>query len=130
MSAATTYLHGSCLCGQVRYVLHSEIKAVAHCHCKMCQKAHGAAFGSYGSLPLNDFEIIHGQALVSRHASSPGVMRAFCSACGSPLTWHQTEGEWESWISVALGTLDTPFTPSKHRQVHACSRPPWSPEKR
>lgn len=128
MSAESALLHGSCLCGQVQYELCSEIRAVAHCHCKMCQKAHGAAFGSYGSVPLTDFRITSGQALVRSHESSPGVMRAFCSACGSPLTWHQVEGEWATWISVALGTLDTPFKPHKHRQAHVRSRPLWNPE--
>ena len=58
-------LHGSCLCGQVRYEIRSEVKAVAHCHCRMCQKAHGAAFGSYGSVPLEDFEITRGREFVA-----------------------------------------------------------------
>ena len=119
-------LHGSCLCGQVRYEIRSEVTAVAHCHCRMCQKAHGAAFGSYGSVPLEDFEITSGREFVRGHASSPGVLRSFCAACGSPLTWHQAEGEWRHWISIALGTLDTPFIPNKQRQVHAASRPSWA----
>lgn len=120
--------HGSCLCGQIKYEVRSEIKAVTHCHCGICQKAHGAAFGSYGSVVLSDFSVTDGQAWVRSHASSPGVARTFCGACGSPLTWHQAEGEWASWISLALGTLDTPFTPHRHRQAHAGSRPPWSPD--
>ena len=67
-----------------------------------------------------------GREFVRGHASSPGVLRSFCAACGSPLTWHQAEGEWRHWISIALGTLDTPFIPNKQRQVHAASRPSWA----
>jgi hypothetical protein len=40
-------LVGSCLCGTVRYELRATIESLCHCHCIMCQKAHGAAFGTY-----------------------------------------------------------------------------------
>lgn len=129
MSVELAVFHGSCLCGEIGYEIRAKIRAVSHCHCQMCQKAHGAAFGSYGSVLLEHFKITRGPELVRSYQSSPGVVRTFCSACGSPLTWHQTEGEWASWISFSLGTLDTPFTPTKHRHVHEDSRPSWSPSR-
>jgi hypothetical protein len=43
---------GSCLCGAVAYELISEPKAVTHCHFKMCQKQHGAAFATFDT-PFN-----------------------------------------------------------------------------
>lgn len=42
-------LEGSCLCGAVRYQVDGPPKRVAHCHCTLCQKHHGAAFGSYAA---------------------------------------------------------------------------------
>ncbi|HCA63195.1 MAG TPA: GFA family protein, partial [Pseudomonas sp.] len=41
---------GSCLCGVVRYRIDAPIDALTHCHCKMCRKAHGAAFATYASV--------------------------------------------------------------------------------
>lgn len=116
---------GSCLCGEVRYALRSDIKAVSHCHCSMCRKAHGAAFGSYGSVPLDDFAVTHGAQAIRRRTSSPGVTRSFCGQCGSPLTWQRDHGEGAGWISLSLGTLDTPFTPAKQRHVHHDAAPAW-----
>ena len=116
---------GSCLCGAVRYEVRSQIKAVSHCHCSMCRKAHGAAFGAYGSVPMDDFVVTHGAEVLHSRDSSPGVTRTFCSACGSPLTWHSAHGNAAPWISFSLGTLDTSFTPLKQRNVHLASKASW-----
>lgn len=42
---------GSCLCGAVTYQVSTPLKAITHCHCKKCQKSHGAAFATYASAP-------------------------------------------------------------------------------
>lgn len=123
--AAPHLFHGSCLCGAVAYEARSEIKAVSHCHCSMCRKAHGAAFGTYGSVPVGDFVITQGVEVLCSRASSPGVTRTFCSMCGSPLTWRSIHGGAASWISFSLGTLDTPFTPLKQRHIHLASETAW-----
>lgn len=116
---------GSCLCGAVRYEVRSRIKAVTHCHCSMCRKAHGAAFGTYGSVPVDDFVVTHGAEFRRSHDSSPGVTRTFCSSCGSPLTWHSSQGDAALWISFSLGTLDTAFSPLKQRNTHLSSKASW-----
>jgi hypothetical protein len=121
-----TQFHGSCLCCGVKYEGRSEIQAVSHCYCGMCQKAHGAAFGSYGRVPVNDFAVVQGHDLVRSYSSSPGVTRTFCASCGSPLTWHNAQGEFSAWVAVTLGTLDTPFAPAKHRLLHVESAALWN----
>lgn len=45
--------------------------------------------------------------------------------CGSTLFWSRSEGEYADWISIALGTLDTPFVPKQQRNVHVDSAAPW-----
>lgn len=117
---------GSCLCGAVRYEARTEIKAPSHCHCTMCQKAHGAAFGSYGNVPVGSFAFTHGADRVRHCESSPGVTRSFCPECGSPLTWHSAHGDAAAWMSFSLGTLDTPFVPKKAlRSIHEDAVPAW-----
>ncbi|MBS0428714.1 MAG: GFA family protein [Proteobacteria bacterium] len=118
-------LSGSCLCGEVRYALRSPLKAVSHCHCRMCQKAHGAAFASYGSVPVADFVVVAGAGRLRARESSPGVTRSFCGDCGSPLTWHRAHGDAAAWISVSLGTLDAPFAPAKQRHIHLDTAATW-----
>ena len=40
-------IRGSCLCGQIKYQLDGGVELMNNCHCAMCRKAHGAAFGSF-----------------------------------------------------------------------------------
>lgn len=125
-SNAAALYRGSCLCGAIHYEARAEIKAASHCHCSMCRKAHGAAFGSYGSVPVGSFAFIRGAELLKRRESSPGVTRTFCPECGPPLTWHSEHGDAAAWMSFSLGTLDTPFVPAKAlRSIHAGSVPAW-----
>ncbi len=116
---------GSCLCGAVRYEVHGEPKAVSHCHCGQCRKSHGAAFATYGSVPREALRVVAGRAQLKGFASSATVLRQFCAECGSSLFWSRSCGEFSGWVSVALATLDTPFVPTKARQVHEESRLLW-----
>ncbi len=44
-------IHGSCLCKRVRFEIRGALGRSSHCHCSMCRKAHGAAFGTYAAVP-------------------------------------------------------------------------------
>lgn len=117
--------HGSCLCGTVKYQLHSRPKAVSHCHCSQCRKSHGAAFASYGSVLRVDLHIVQGTECLSTYPSSESVQRQFCARCGSSLFWSRSQGEYSDWISVALGTLDTAFICDQQQHVEVKSKAPW-----
>ena len=97
-------LTGGCLCGGVRYEISGSLRHASHCHCTMCRKHHGAAFGSYASVSRADFAFVTGATLVGRYASSSGVERGFCTRCGSTLFWDEIENRGS--FGVALGTLD------------------------
>ena len=47
---------GGCLCGEVRYRSKGEVRWVAHCHCRWCQQASGAAFLTYIGFRTDDLE--------------------------------------------------------------------------
>jgi hypothetical protein len=116
-------LRGSCLCGGVRYEIEGGIDRASHCHCTMCQKAHGAAMGSYGRATRAGFRLTAGADLVARYRSSAEVERTFCSRCGSTLQWdHLSDREH---VGVALGTLDDDpgVRPGVH--IHVTSKAPW-----
>lgn len=118
---------GSCLCARISYKLLTPPQLVTHCHCKMCQKSHGAAFSSYGVVPRNDLCIVTGEDDIKSYASSEAVFRKFCQHCGSSLFWSMNSGTGNDWICVALGTLDSPFTTPKEQHFNPESRPSWSP---
>ena len=71
--ACDTPLVGGCLCGGVRYEISGALRQASHCHCAMCRKHHGAAFGCYGSARRAEFRWTSGALLIGRFASSPGI---------------------------------------------------------
>ncbi|MEG1627488.1 GFA family protein [Pseudomonas sp.] len=116
---------GSCLCAAVRYALTQPPKAVSHCHCSQCRKGHGALFASYGSVPRSALRILAGSSCIKAHASSETVVREFCMECGSTLFWSRSQGAFADWVSIALGTLDTPFIADTQKHVHADAAVQW-----
>lgn len=97
-------IRGSCLCGGVRFEIDGPVGRASHCHCSMCRKAHGAAFGTYGRVERQDFRWTAGEKLVARFRSSPEVTRTFCSRCGSTLQWLHARAL--DRMTIALGVLD------------------------
>jgi hypothetical protein len=116
---------GSCLCGAIKYGLSTELKTVTHCHCGQCRKSHGAAFATYASAPASALSIMTGTDSLQAYESSRGVTRQFCSQCGSSLFWIDSTGPFSEWVSVALGTLDTPLQPNKQKHVFVSSKADW-----
>ena len=47
---------GSCLCGQVSYVLRGEPENQGHCHCIACKKATSAPFATLVYYKEENFE--------------------------------------------------------------------------
>src|SRR6185436_2611050 len=97
-------IRGSCLCKRVRFEIRGKLGRSSHCHCAMCRKAHGASFGTYAAVRVEDFKLIAGEELILRYRSSPGVDRTFCSRCGSRLQFISEK--LPGIVDVALGTLD------------------------
>ncbi len=115
---------GSCLCGAVSFRLLSEPKAVTNCHCRMCQKQHGAAFATYASVPRSDLEYLAGQELLTSYNSSASVVRKFCGVCGSNIEWIDSE-KFPDWVSIAVASFDGRFEPDNIKDVHLESRVCW-----
>ena len=77
-------LTGGCLCGEVRYRITAAPVEALYCHCRMCQRAHGAPVIAWLTVPLAAFEVSAGNPAAYR--SSAKAFRHFCGACGPPLT--------------------------------------------
>jgi hypothetical protein len=98
---AQAVITGSCLCNQVAWRLDAEIELINHCHCSMCRKAHGSAFGSFAHAQAAGFRWTRGEASISRYESSPEVFRCFCRVCGSSVP--AIEGDE---VTIAAGGID------------------------
>ncbi|HEV7267834.1 MAG TPA: GFA family protein [Falsiroseomonas sp.] len=107
---------GGCLCGAVRFRVGLPSNWVAHCHCRMCQRAHGAAFVTWVSVERTRFAVEPGaEAALGWHESSPDARRGFCRRCGSPMLFRSDR--WPGEMHVAAAALDD--GPDRAPQVHA-----------
>ena len=103
---------GGCLCGAVRYRVEGTPLASGICHCRTCRKAASAPVLPYLVFPAEAFVLTAGTP--AEYASSPGVTRQFCAACGSPLTYRTAAAP--DRIDVMTCSLDDPeaFPPDFH----------------
>jgi hypothetical protein len=76
---------GACLCGAVRFEVAGPLERVVHCHCTMCQRAHGAAFVTWTALPNERVRVTCGEGELVHYRSSEIGTRSFCRSCGSSL---------------------------------------------
>ena len=106
---------GSCLCGAVKYEVDSIEPRMAHCHCTMCRKFHGAAFASFGEAKPENFRWIQGEDKLVEYVGSNNSTRRFCKTCGSSMTF-QPSFDNGGMIEFTLGTLDSdiPDKPDGH----------------
>ena len=95
---------GGCLCGAVRYRFAGDPLWVANCHCESCRKGSGAAMLTWVGLVGGQLTWTAGAPV--RFESSPGVVRGFCVACGTPLTYEARRIADE--VHLTIGTLDDP----------------------
>jgi hypothetical protein len=96
---------GGCLCGAVRYVLKSEPRAIAICHCTHCQRQSGSLFSFNLVVREADYEQ-SGETMVyvDKGDSGQPVYCHFCGRCGSPIL--ATIAAAPGKVVVKAGTLD------------------------
>jgi len=113
--------NGGCLCGSVRYEVSGPGSNLCYCHCNSCRRAAGAPVVPWGTFPSASFLVTRGT--LTEYRSSPPVLRGFCAACGSSLTYRHATRPAE--IDVTLATLDEAagFAPRRHLWVG--DKLPW-----
>lgn len=95
-------IEGGCRCGAVRYRAEGEPMFVLHCHCADCRRSAGGPVQTWTSYRKDQVTFL--KATPKRYESSKGVMRGFCPACGTPLTYEAERIPDE--IHILVGTFD------------------------
>jgi len=110
---------GGCLCGTVRYRAKGEPINERICHCRLCQKAIGAAFNARVLFAV-EAVAIDGPAGWAK--SSPDLERGFCPGCGTTMFSRRAGA---GIIGITTGSLDDPsvFRPQIH--IWTASKQPW-----
>ena len=119
-------LSGHCLCGACEYEIEGEPVVVAHCYCRDCQRLSGAGHSTGAMFAESDITLRGEVASFSLTSDSGAtVTRLFCPTCGSPLFGKNTG--MAGFMTVTLGTLDTPDLLSPQVAIFARTRRAWDP---
>lgn len=95
-------LSGQCLCKSVRFRVSGPVIRTGHCHCESCRRATSSPVTSFFCVAKENV-VFEGETL-RHYASSPGVSRGFCGACGSPISYETDDRPND--IDLYVGTLD------------------------
>ncbi len=114
-------LTGGCLCGALRYAVRGDPLLTTLCHCSICRRAAGAPLVAWAMYPLRDFVLERGK--LATFASSPGVERGFCAACGTTLSF--AADFIPGLIDVTIASLDEPDELPPQLHMWESRRIPW-----
>ena len=97
-------LRGGCYCGAVRYVVDGEVFHSTLCHCRDCRRIAGAPAVAWFS--AHTVEMRFSQGNPATYRSSAHVLRGFCAACGTTLSFQ--DDRYPDEIDIATASLDDP----------------------
>jgi hypothetical protein len=118
-----TTFAGSCLCGAVRFEIEPPTLFCAHCHCRFCRRAHGAAFVTWVGAAEDRFACTSGEDQVRWHQSTEQSRRGFCSTCGTTLFYTSILSPGE--VHVARACIDGDIDREPKAHVFYDQRVPW-----
>ena len=117
-------LSGSCLCGEVQYLVNGDVVGMEYDHCAKCQKATGSAFAAE-MIMTGTIKWLRGRGLVRQYqapvkVSEPAYIRVFCKGCGGPLPKPVNHT-----LVIPLGTLDEDPRRKVERHTSSHFKAPW-----
>jgi hypothetical protein len=113
---------GRCFCGAIRFEARGEPRFVSNCHCESCRRASSAPSVAWAGF-LDNQVTFEGETL-REFASSPGVIRSFCSRCGAQMSFKGEQWAGETHIPVCA--FDAPETMAPTSDHFAAEKLPWA----
>lgn len=116
-------VHGSCLCGGIRFRVDRPLAPIQVCHCSTCRKAQGAPFATNIPVATSSLAWLEGEALLKTFESSPGKSRVFCSRCGSPV--YSALASLPGVVRIRAGLLDGALGVRPAFHAYVASKSDW-----
>jgi hypothetical protein len=111
---------GGCLCGNVRFHIHSPPLLTMVCHCTWCQKRSASAFSSIITVPSIGFEITSGEPEISWSASEHS--HYFCPRCKN---WMFLRIAGADLVNLRATMLDDHCWFAPYVEIFAGNKAPW-----
>ncbi len=105
-------MRGRCLCGSVAFEVDGPVTACVTCHCESCRRQCSAPMTTYIGVLDGQWKWLSNLPKVFN--SSPGVERAFCPQCGSPISFRSKKmSDVMHFFSAAMEDPEK-FAPTMH----------------
>lgn len=114
-------LKGQCLCGEVSYIYHAELKNSILCFCLDCRQAQGGLCGWNSPIDQSQFEILMGSEYLKEYFHTPNKARVFCALCASPIYSYRLD--LPDILRLRLGTVVEGVVPAPNEQFYADYKP-------
>ena len=116
---------GGCYCGAVRFELTALPYFSYLCHCSVCRRRTGAAYGISTPVPTGSVRFTAGDPVFAERVSPAGVKRvlAQCGACGGKIY-----SAWEGvpYLTFRPGLLDDSSWVVPVGQIWTRNALPWA----
>lgn len=118
-------IHGSCLCGEICFVVEGKFGPAGQCHCSKCRKVSGTDGNAVFYAATNSFCWIKGEDNIGTYEvpGQNGWRSSFCRTCGSP-TPHADRDSKIFFIPAGLLDDDPGFR-GYAAHIHVGSKAPW-----
>jgi len=116
---------GGCQCGAVRYEMREAPFGIWACHCSVCRKQSGGAFGLSMGVSLEGLVFTKGEPAVWTRPTDSGHLLdcLFCPTCGSRIIHRRHEHGGRQTLKP--GTLDDTSWIEPGQHFFAESALPW-----
>ena len=111
---------GSCLCGDIAWTVDGDFSMLVNCHCSICRKVHGSAYGAFVAASADGFRWTAGQEKLRVYNSSEQGRRAFCPRCGSGVP-----GIAGKLVMMPAGNLDGDIERSLDSHIFVAHKACW-----
>lgn len=95
---------GQCLCGQIRFGFDTQPTDISVCHCSLCRRMTGTAFGVYVKIPAANLKLVSSIDSLNSYDVTDKLKMLSCGTCGSYV--YATHADYSEFAYVCLGALD------------------------
>jgi hypothetical protein len=114
---------GSCLCGEILFILKGDMKWCSNCHCTRCQKGHGSGYVTWLGYEKNQITIHDKSEILKWYSSSKNSEFGCCYVCGSSVFYKSKKVPSE--IHITLANLDNSKDIFPSSDNYFDSHAPW-----
>lgn len=108
---------GNCLCNQVRFTFQSTPTNVSVCHCSICRRTTGSAFGTYIEVSDADLKVSDGAEQLNSYNVTDKLSTRFCRNCGSTVFAQHADYPGSVYVSLGAMAKDSDIHPMYHEFV-------------